>query len=131
MLTEETLEKLEELLVELREHASKGVPIIVEGADDVRALKKLEVKGRLHKISSGKSLLNFIEGLAGPKEAIILTDFDRAGDKLAEFCAKHLKRLGVDPITELREKLKLLVRKDVKDIEGLAKLLQKSTGSKS
>lgn len=123
MLLEETLEQLEELITELKEHASDGTPIIVEGINDVGALKKLGIKGRFHKISIGKSLLNFIEGLAGSKEIIVLTDFDRTGDKLAKFCARHLKRLGVEPITEFREKLKLLVHKDVKDIEGLAKFL--------
>lgn len=124
MLTKETLEELDELLAELREQASNEVPIIVEGTDDVEALKNLGVKGRFHKISGGKSLLNFIEGFSGSKEVIIMTDFDMAGDKLAKFCAKHLKRIGIEPVIEIRRKLKSLVRKDVKDIEGLAKFLQ-------
>lgn len=124
-MRKETLEQIEELLAELRENASSGIPIIVEGADDVRALGKLGVDGSLHKISGGTSLLNFIEGFSGSREIIILTDFDRAGDKLARFFAKHLKRLGVEPITEFRNKLKSLVRKDVKDIEGFASFLQK------
>ncbi len=125
LLTKETLEQIEELLSELRESASSGVPIIVEGADDVEALQKLRVNGHLHKISGGNSLLNFIEGFSGSKEVIILTDFDRAGDKLARFFAKHLRQLGVEPITEFRARLKSLVRKDVKDIEGLASFLQR------
>ncbi|MDI6642606.1 MAG: toprim domain-containing protein [Candidatus Hodarchaeaceae archaeon] len=124
LLTKETLEQIEELLVELNERASTGAPIIVEGTDDIRALKKLGVRGQFHKISGGKSLLGFVEGLAGAKDVIILTDFDRAGDKLAKFCAEHLKRLGIEPATEFREKLKSLVRRDVKDIEGLAKFLE-------
>jgi 5S rRNA maturation endonuclease (ribonuclease M5) len=124
LLTEETLEELDELLAELRKRASDGVPIIVEGADDIKALKKLGVEGKFHTISSGKSLLNFIEDFSGLKEAIVLTDFDRTGDRLAEFCSKHLKRLGVEPVAEIRGKLKSLVHKDVKDIEGLAKFLQ-------
>ncbi len=124
LLTKETLEELDELLAELREHASNDIPIIVEGTDDIGALKNLGVKGRFHKISGGKSLLNFIESFSGSKEVIILTDFDRTGDELAKFCASHLKRLGVEPVTEIRDKLKSRVRKDVKDIEGLAKFLR-------
>lgn len=130
MLTDEALEQIEELLVELREHASAGVPIIVEGMDDVNALKRLEIEGQFQKVSSGNSLLNFVESLSNSKEVIILTDFDRTGDELAEFIVKHLKRLGVKPITEFRDKLKLFVRREVKDIEGLAKFLQNQRARK-
>ncbi len=124
LLTEETFEQVEELLNEMRESASAGVPILVEGADDERALRKLDVKEQILRLSnSSKTLLNFLESLAGFKQIIILTDFDRAGDKLAKFCAVHLKRLGVEPVVEFRQKLKALLRRDVKDIEGLAKFL--------
>ena len=126
LLTKETLEQVEELLDELRECSSGGVPILVEGADDERALRKLDVKEKIFRISSGgKTLLNFLESLAGFRQIIILTDFDRAGNKLAEFCAEHLRRLGVEPITDIREKLKALLRKDVKDIQGLAGFLHR------
>lgn len=130
MLTNEALEQIEELLAELREHASAGVPIIVEGMDDVKALKKLEIEGRFQKVSSGNSLLNFVESFSNSKEVIILTDFDRAGDELAKFIVNHLKRLGVEPITEFRDKLKSFVRREVKDIEGLAKFLQNQRARK-
>jgi len=126
LLTKETLEQVEELLDELRECSSGGVPILVEGADDEKALRKLDVKEKIFRISSGsKTLLNFLESLAGFEQIIILTDFDRAGDKLAEFCAEHLRRLGVEPITDIREKLKTLLRKDVKDIQGLAGFMRR------
>ena len=130
LLTDEALEQIEELLAELGEKASEGVPIIVEGMDDVKALKKLSIDGRFHKISGGNSLLNFVESFSGSKEIIVLTDFDRAGDELASFITKHAKSLGVQPITEFRDKLKPLVRRDVKDIEGLAKFLQKERSRK-
>lgn len=121
MLSEKALEQVEGLLDELRECAADGVPILVEGVDDERALRKLDVKGRILRVSSGsKTLLNFLEGLVGFERIIVLTDFDRAGDKLAKFCAKHLQRLGVRPVVEFREKLKALLLKDVKDVEGLA-----------
>lgn len=125
MLNLEALEQIEELLSELRACAAQGVPVLVEGADDERALRGLGMEGRIFRISGGsKTLLNFLEGLAGFKQIIILTDFDRAGDKLAKFCAGHLKRLGVEPVVEFREKLKAILRKDVKDIEGLARFLR-------
>jgi len=125
MLNLEALEQIEELLSELRECAAQGVPILVEGANDERTLRGLGMEGRIFRISgSGKTLLNFLEGLACFKQIIILTDFDRAGDKFAKFCSKHLKRLGVEPVIEFRDKLKAILHKDVKDIEGLARFLR-------
>jgi len=125
LLADESLEQVDELLSELNKLASGGTPIIVEGMDDEKALMKLGISGRFHKVSSGSSLLNFVESFSNNKEIIILTDFDRAGDELAKFITKHAKRLGVEPITEFRDKLKLLVRRSIKDVEGLAKFLQK------
>ena len=113
------------MLGELRDCAGEGVPILVEGVDDEVALRELDVEGRIFRVSGGrKTLLNFLEGLVGFRRVIILMDFDRAGDKLAKFCAEHLQRLGVEPVVELREKLKVLLRKDVKDVEGLASFMR-------
>ncbi|MEM3514205.1 MAG: hypothetical protein QXQ66_00785 [Candidatus Hadarchaeum sp.] len=125
MLTEEVLEQIDELLSELNRLALDGIPIIVEGMDDEKALRALGISGRVRKISNGGSLLNFVEGLSGSKEIVILTDFDKAGDELASFIIKHAKRLGVKPISEFRDRLKPLVRRSVKDVEGLAKFLQR------
>ncbi len=125
MLNLEALEQIEELLSELRECAAQGVPILVEGADDERTLRGLGMEGRIFRVSnSSKTLLNFLEGLVGFKQIIILTDFDRTGAKLAKFCTEHLKRLGVEPVVEFRDKLKAILHKDVKDIEGLARFLR-------
>ena len=125
MLNLEALEQIEELFSELKECSTQGTPILVEGADDERTLRVLGVEGRIFRISSsGKTLLNFLESLAGFKQIIILTDFDRAGNKLAKFCVEHLKRVGVEPVVEFREKLKAILHKDVKDIEGLARFLR-------
>ena len=125
LLTTEALEKLEELLAELREQAREGVPIIVEGADDVDALRRLGIERCVRKVANGNSLLDFIESFSGGAKVVILTDFDRAGEKLAKFFVRHAKQVGVQPITEFRDKLKSLVRKNVKDIEGLAKFVER------
>ncbi|MFQ6129231.1 MAG: toprim domain-containing protein [Candidatus Hadarchaeaceae archaeon] len=125
MLNLEALEQIEELLSELRESSAQSVPILVEGADDERTLRRLGVEGRIFRVSgSSKTLLNYLESLASFKQIIILTDFDRAGNKLAKFCVEHLKRVGVEPVVEFREKLKAILRKDVKDIEGIARFLR-------
>jgi len=124
MITLEILEQVDALLDELREHAADGTPILVEGSRDVKALRELDVGGQIFKISSKKTALNSISDLANYKKVVIMTDFDKTGDELAKFCAKHLQSLGPKPIIDIRKKLKALLRKDVKDIEGLAKFLR-------
>jgi 5S rRNA maturation endonuclease (ribonuclease M5) len=112
MLTLEILEQVEKLLDELRWYAASGTPILVEGSHDIKALRELDVRGPIFKISSKKTALNSISDLASYSKIIIMTDFDRTGDELAKFCAKHLRSLGPKPILDIRQKLKALLRKD-------------------
>jgi 5S rRNA maturation endonuclease (ribonuclease M5) len=122
-ISEEILEEIDEILERLKEAASNDIPILVEGEKDIKALKKLDIDGNFQKISGGGTLLNLLESLSGFQEVVVLTDFDKTGKKLANFCAKHLRRIGVNPNTEFWEKLGKLMRKDVKDIEGLARFI--------
>ena len=126
MLDLEALEQIQELLDELRGLSSEGAPIVVEGGRDEKALRSLGVRGQVLRLSGDKrTALNFLEGLARYERVVIMTDFDPKGDELAEFCAKHLRRLGVEPVIDLREKLGVLLRKHLKGVEGLAKFIQK------
>jgi len=124
MITIEILEQVEELLDELREYAAEGTPILVEGSRDRKSLRELDVGGHIVQITGKETALNFLSGLAHYKQVVILTDFDRTGDELAKFCSKHLRGLGPKPILDIRKKLKALLRKDVKDIQGIAKFLR-------
>jgi 5S rRNA maturation endonuclease (ribonuclease M5) len=125
MIAEETFERIKRLLLELEEYSGEGVPIVVEGSRDEEVLRELNMKGPIFQISSSKkTALNFLEDLARYERVIVFTDFDKAGDELAKFCAKHLQRLGPKPIMYLREELKALLRKDVKEVQELAKFLR-------
>lgn len=125
MLSSKDFENLEKLLDEVIEHSSQDAAVIVEGKKDRKTLRSLGVKGPIHCISSsGTSALNFLENLPSHKRAIILTDFDRKGNELAEFCRKHLKKLGTEPISDLRKKLKSYLHKGLSEIEGLEKFLR-------
>lgn len=129
ILTEEMVEEIRAILDELAEASEGGAPIIVEGPGDEAALHELGIKGKIFRISgSRRTALNFLERLPRCKEVVVMTDFDRAGDELAEFCAKHLKGLGSEPLVRPRERLKALVRKYVKDVKGLAKFLREQVG---
>ena len=122
--TAETLEKVLALLEEIRERSSSGTAILVEGKNDAAALKRLQIKENIRILKKKETLLNVLENIGEFKEAIILTDFDKRGTRIAGFCAKHLRGLGVKPDLETRRKLRGLVGKEVKDIEGLASYVE-------
>lgn len=113
------LERLEEVLGELIEHSEKGAVIIVEGKRDILSLKKLGVRGNFE-IGTHSPLINLSEQLASPdKDIILLTDWDRRGDLLASKLSTHFNSLGVRPDLQIRNKLKLITQKEIKDVESL------------
>ena len=123
-MREETLEELEEVLRELRMEIRDGTPILVEGRRDREALLSLGIEGRIVHLNRNGSLLERLEGLGGYERVVVLTDFDREGEELALRCSKYLRLMGVEPLLEPREKLKKLLRKEVKDVEGMVHLLR-------
>lgn len=122
------MEKIEELFGEVREKLSEGAEILVEGKKDITALRKLGLEKNVMKISSGISLLRAVEKLSGLKEVILLPDFDERGKEILKFYSKHLGSLGVKVDVEIWKKLRALVRKDVRDIEGFVKFFLKQRG---
>lgn len=131
MLDPQTLEKLENNLEKIREKSDEGAGILVEGKNDEEALRELGIEGPIHQIpAKGETLLNSIENLPEYDEILVLTDFDRTGEKLAVFCRNQLEKLGVNVLSELNKKLKKFVRKGVKDIEGMSSFTQSERASK-
>lgn len=121
MLDPEVFEELEKTLEEIRELSAEGTPIIVEGRNDEKSLRRLGVTGPVYQIpNGGKTPLYSLEELPNCEEVIILTDFDRTGENLADFCREHLEKLGIKVLFNMRKKLRHFVRKAVKDIEGMA-----------
>ncbi|UCE37503.1 MAG: topoisomerase [Thermoplasmata archaeon] len=119
MQTEERLEKIEEVLDELKA-LSPDIPIIVEGESDVSALRELGVQGKIIQINRGQSLFNFCEEIArNHKEVVILTDWDRKGGHLCRLLSEDLKANDVKFNIKIRAKLAGYCKKDTKDVEGL------------
>lgn len=109
------------MLKRLQTLSSDEIPIIVEGKRDVNALKKLGIRGKFITIAQGKSLLSLAEKISEKaSKAVILTDFDKRGEKTAKKLAACLQGEGVAPNLELRKNFKKLVKKGLKDVESLA-----------
>lgn len=113
------LERVEELLSELLEAAEKGAIIIVEGKRDVLSLKKLGIDGNFELATRG-SLLNFSERIARrSQDIIVLTDWDRRGELLAVKLSEYFRNLGIKPELQIRNRLRLITQKEIKDVESL------------
>ncbi|AGF96246.1 Toprim domain protein [Methanosarcina mazei Tuc01] len=126
------LERIEELLLELSESAERGAVIIVEGKRDILSMKKLGIKGSFE-LATRYSLFNFSERVASLGcEVIILTDWDRRGDLLAAKLSEYFENFEIKPDLQIRNKLKLISQKEIKDIESLYTYVSKlrvKTGS--
>jgi len=115
----ERLEKLEELILELQQMSDKGALIIVEGKRDRKALRALGITGAVM-LGTKKSILVFCEEVAREyNNVIVLTDWDKNGDKLAALMEGYLRSTGTAVNMDIRKNIKNLVKKRIKDIESL------------
>ncbi len=115
----ERLERLEEIILELRELADNGAIIVVEGRKDADSLRSLEIKGEI-KLAAQLPLLEFTELLSkSGKHIILLTDWDKKGGIIGRKIIKHLLVYGIMPNTDIRGRLRALVKKRIKDVESL------------
>ena len=88
---EEKEKKILRTLERLAHESVKGIPIIVEGRNDVETLRALNIEGKIMEAKAGgKSILTFLSEVEmfGVREFILLLDFDRRGKELT----KHLMR---------------------------------------
>lgn len=115
----ERLEEIEELLKELQALADKGAIIIVEGRKDAESLRFLGIKGEI-RLATQQPLLEFTELLSGTgKEIVLLTDWDKKGGIVARKLIQHLLVFGIMPNTDIRGRIRALVKKKIKDVESL------------
>ena len=120
---EKRLEKILILLDRLQQKSYKGVPIVVEGKNDVSALRRLGICGELVLAkTSGKSFFDVQDEIekTSNREIILLFDFDRRGKEWTNRLARCLEEMKITPNLVFWKMLFGLVGRDVKDIEGLA-----------
>lgn len=114
----ERLEKLEGLILELKQMSDKGAVIIVEGKRDRKALRALGITGDIE-LGTKKSILVFCEDVAREyNNVIVLTDWDEKGDKLASLMEGYLRSTSAAVNMDIRRKIKNLVQKRIKDIDS-------------
>ena len=126
----ERASRLREVLEALHE-VNKTFPVIVEGKRDALALRKLGLVGEVIILHSGNNLYEFSEDISERYErVVILLDWDGKGEHLSKTLQKHLKGQW-EEYSAFREILKILCQKDIKDIEGIPKLLGKLEGGET
>ena len=121
------LEKIQNLLERLEQKSAKGIPIVVEGKNDVDALRRLGITGNLVLAkSSGKSFFDVQDEIeqTSKREIILLFDFDRRGKEWTNRLAKCLEEMKITPNLVYWKMLMGLVGRDVNDIEGLATFVE-------
>jgi 2,5-diamino-6-(ribosylamino)-4(3H)-pyrimidinone 5'-phosphate reductase len=129
----EKLERIQKLLQRLATESTKGIPIIVEGPNDEKALRELCISGEIISAKTFKSFIHIISAIEehGQKEVILLMDFDRRGREWTRRFVQNLERMRVKPNVLFWNGLLNLAGREIKDIEGLAsymKTLEKKSG---
>jgi len=131
MLTaEERLEELEKVFEKL-EDDSESTPIIVEGAQDVAALKRLGIHRNVMAVNRGMSIFAFAEMVSRRHhEAIVLTDWDRRGGQLARMLKEAFHANGVSVNDRHRIQIVILSKKEIKDIQSLPRFVERLRAAK-
>jgi 2,5-diamino-6-(ribosylamino)-4(3H)-pyrimidinone 5'-phosphate reductase len=120
-------EKILQTLERLAKKSAKGIPIIVEGKKDVGALRALAIEGKMIEAkTSGKSMLDVVSEVEayGTREVILLLDFDRRGREWTKRLKQYLETMRIKPNIVFWEKLRGIVGREVKDVEGLASYME-------
>lgn len=127
---ERRFEAVTELVSAVAAHSRRGVPVIVEGPNDVRTLRKLGIAGPIFCAKSRRlGLVDFLDSVAKHPEVIILTDFDKEGRALAWRLRRDLLQMQVKVNVEIWKQLKALGRSEMVGIENLGKYLDRLAAS--
>ena len=115
------IEKIEELLERLALQSAKGIPIVVEGQNDVNVLRRLAFCGDIIAAKKRKSFLALVTEVEklDTEEVILLMDFDRRGKEWTKRLTQYLEQTKIKPNMFFWKELSTLISHDVKDIEGM------------
>jgi len=120
----ERAERLREVIEHLHE-INKTIPVIVEGKKDASALRSLGLVGDIITLHNGKNLYEFCDDISYRfHKVVLLLDWDKKGEALNKILSGHLKGHW-EEFSSFRELFKILCQKEIKDIEGIPKLLRR------
>ena len=122
MNDDERLRRLDEILDRMQSMSSDHV-ILVEGKNDRRSLLDLNLSLDTIEVQRDGGPLRAAEMVyESGKKAIILTDWDDRGDRLAKVLSEQLSALCISYDTNIRKDLRDICIKDIKDVESLHSL---------
>ena len=98
-------------------------PIVVEGKRDTKALRELGIVKHVIELNDGTSVLSTVERIfqnsGSSSEFIILTDWDKAGDKLAKQLISYGESCDLIPNDRIRKSLAIITAKEISCVEEL------------
>ena len=119
---DERLGRLDEILDRIQSMSSDHV-ILVEGKNDRRSLLDLNLSLDTIEVQRDGGPLRAAEMVyESGKKAIILTDWDDRGDRLAKDLSEQLSALCISYDMNIRKDLRDICIKDIKDVESLYSL---------
>jgi 2,5-diamino-6-(ribosylamino)-4(3H)-pyrimidinone 5'-phosphate reductase len=124
---ERKAEKLMQLLERLAAKAAENTLIVVEGRNDIEALKELAIQGNIISVkTAGKSFLDTLAEIQQQNisEVVLLLDFDRRGKEWTKRLKQSLEENRIKVDTNFWTKLQALLGHHVKDVEGLPSYLR-------
>jgi len=128
-LGEHSNTKSTELIIEevdniVRDINAERIPIIVEGANDKKTLRNLGIETRIFTTQNRykQNLIEFVETIEktiNGKKILILTDFDKEGEKLNKKLSSELTMRGFTPLYGVRRAIRKLLFKHSKQVESI------------
>lgn len=113
-------ERLDGILETISELSSSDSVILVEGRKDVGALNALGAECDFIQVQSSGGPMHAAEEVwRSGRSAVILTDWDDRGNRIADDLSRCLDSLGVSYDTGIRDRLSYLARPYCKDVESL------------
>jgi len=115
-------EKIDHLLTDLQNAMDEGIPVVVEGKNDEKALREAGLHGKMFTLSSSP-MNELAETIAREnRTVIILTDFDDFGERAAKKLKDFFLNEAVHPDMSYRKRFKSLL--GVMAFEDLPTLLE-------
>ena len=116
---------LELIEKEIDDLNSEGLPVLVEGEKDERALRAVGFKGEVIRVNRGVSIFNLCEEISKRyRKVILLLDWDTKGAELCEDLKRALKANSVSYDTEHRRKIERLTG-EIRDVESIDTYIKK------